>query len=118
MRYSLHGNSTLGNYTGVVALDPWHPLYVYNPGYIYNLIPGWEPHNITIADIKGKPSPLYNVTWNDVDNNDLFSSGDTFFISNTGGLIGKAETGFYFLLVTHATGIPNIYEGRNIIFLN
>ncbi|MEW6069934.1 MAG: hypothetical protein AB1485_04895 [Candidatus Thermoplasmatota archaeon] len=61
-----------------------------------------------ITEIRGKPSIPYNITWNDNNNDNLLSVGDTFFINSTGGSDGKAKTGFEFGLI-YGGGCHYIY---------
>jgi hypothetical protein len=63
---------------------------------------------IELSEIKNIPSPGYNITWFDKDNNDYLSIGDVIFISKMGGSMGKASSGdkiYILYTINHNVGI-------------
>ncbi|MEW6069555.1 MAG: hypothetical protein AB1485_02975 [Candidatus Thermoplasmatota archaeon] len=52
-----------------------------------------------LDSIKYSPSEDYNITWLDADNDSKIWVGDMFLISKRGGSEGKAESGYFFVLL-------------------
>lgn len=61
----------------------------------------------SIQSINGTPSP-YNITWNDNDNDGCLSVGDNFTISKTGGSVGKAESGYKFIVIIYSVALIQV----------
>lgn len=62
---------------------------------------------LSIQSISGTPSP-YNVTWNDNDDDGCLSGGDNFTISKTGGSVGKAESGYTFIVIIYSEALIEV----------